>query len=156
MSSLFLFVTLAAVVIFARPVASSFGLLDIVSPALEDWAGPHLSFGAWFFAGCCVLWSSMPTCRALSSSFRTLATLVRELALLSRDTMTAILKARVLAFEQDSGIVTDFLPGKQSLVDCEATIETLQRQINKLTSKIAMYERHYNVDVVDAERLASR
>jgi hypothetical protein len=61
----------------------------------------------------------------------------------------------VLAFEQDSGIATDVLPGKQSLVDCEATIETLRRQINKLTSKVAMYERHYNVDVVDADRLAS-
>jgi hypothetical protein len=155
MSSTFLIFALAAVMIFAPLVATSFGLLDLLPAALEDGAGPHLSFGVWFFAGCCVLRSSPPACRAISSSFGTLAALVRELALLSRDTTIATLKAQVLAFEQNSGAANVPSPGKQSLVDCEANIESLRRQINKLTGKVAMYERHYNVNAVDADRLAS-
>ena len=155
MSSTFLFFALVAVMFFALQVATSFGLLEFLPAALEDGAGPHLSFGAWFFAGSCVLRSSPPACRALSSSVGTLAALVRELAVLSRDTTIAALKAQVLAFEQNSGAAYVPPPGKQSLVDCEATIETLRRQINKLTGKVAMYERHYNVTAVDADRLTS-
>jgi len=48
MSSTFLFFALAAVMFFALPVATSFGLLDFLPAALEDGAGPHLSFGVWF------------------------------------------------------------------------------------------------------------
>ncbi|KAI4939257.1 uncharacterized protein J4E92_000541 [Alternaria infectoria] len=155
MSSTFLFFALVAVMFFALQVATSFGLLGFLPAALEDGAGPHLSSGAWFFAGCCILRSSPPACRALSSSVRILAALVRELAVLSRDTTIAALKARVLAFEQNSGAAYVPPPGKQSLVDCEATIETLRRQINKLTGKVAIYERHYNVTAVDADRLTS-
>jgi hypothetical protein len=142
--------------IFTLSVASSFGLLDFFPAVLEDGAGLHLSFGAWFFAGCCVLRSSPPACRALSSSVRTFAALARELVCLSRDTTIATLKAQVLAFEQNSGVATVSLPDKQSLADCEATIESLRGQIKKLTGKVAMYERHYNANAADAERSASR
>jgi len=48
MLSTFLFFALVAVMFFALQVATSFGLLDFFPAALEDGAGPRLSFGAWF------------------------------------------------------------------------------------------------------------
>ncbi|CAO2652287.1 Nn.00g005700.m01.CDS01 [Neocucurbitaria sp. VM-36] len=136
-----------------------------------DFTFPGLSFGSWFFAGCCILWSSPQACRALSASVTEVARLIRWLVGVVRDDTIANLRAQIEAF-QASNITTNassaayHQASQQLREECEvlqrsydasqASIKTLQVTVDKLQSKLSMYERHYNVEAMTADREVSR
>ena len=134
-------------------------------------AFPGLSFGSWFFAGCCILWSSPQACRALTFSVTEVAGLTRWLVGVLRDDTIVNLRAQIEAF-QTSSITTNassaaYHQASQQLREdrevlqrgydvSQAIIKTLQLTVDKLQSELSMNERNYNVDAVEADRKLSR
>ncbi|KAF1840337.1 uncharacterized protein K460DRAFT_206697 [Cucurbitaria berberidis CBS 394.84] len=134
-------------------------------------ASPHLSFGTWFFAGCCILWCSPQACHALSSSVTAVASLVRGLAEMSRDTTVATLRAQIQAFQQPTGTANSpsntYQDASQQLMKDRdalqrgydaslASIKALHLTVDQLQNKASMYERHYNVVAVEMDRAKAK
>ena len=165
MSPFFQILALFALMLFAAGPMRALLLTSI------ECASPHISFGTWFFAGCCVLWSSPHACRALSTSVTVVASLLRWLVETSRDTTIASIRTQVEAFQTPMSTADTssaaYLEAIQQLhKDCEARqrdydaaqarVKSLHLTIDKLNSKVAMYDRHYNVSAIEADRVKSQ
>jgi hypothetical protein len=128
---------------------------------VEEAIRPNISVGYWLFAGCVLLWSSSSACRALYGSVLLVTTLIRELAFVFRDTTMAALKAQIEALQSADDIVNTPSPNrgcgsKRALIDQNGLAEELQKKVDRMATKLAMYERHYNIAMVDADRLKSQ
>jgi hypothetical protein len=82
-------------------------------------------------------------------------------AFVFRDTTMAALKAQIEGLQSADDIVNTPSPNcgcgsKNALVDQNGLAEELQKKVDRMTTKLAMYERHYNIAMVDADRLKSK